>query len=196
MMNEKFMDEKFMDEEEIPAEFPSKVNTGVMEFLSKTNNLIPSSEIGGIAMSLSNVICGAIQFGGDFMRANCQRELVKMREVSQMYGITLTSVLDYLEKKNVVAHQDTVEVLNFTQEFCRGMTTEEKMAYKEMENKHELRKLGIAVTGGVVAVGIIAVACWLTKRTEAIQASIQVCANSRQYQKTQRKFIKFLSKSI
>lgn len=190
------MNEKFMDEEEIPADLPSKVNTGVMEFLSRTNNLIPSSEIGGIAMGISNVICGAIQFGGDFMRMNCQNELGKMREVSERYGITLTSVLDYLEKKNVVAHQDKVEVLNFTQEFCKGMTTEEKMAYKEMENKYNFLKFGTTMVCGVAIVGIAAVAIVTTKRTEAVQATVQICAKSGQLQKTGRAFIKFLSKSI
>ena len=121
---------------------------------------VPEDKITMFAKEISNVILASLDLGNSVIKEKGRTQVGIIKELSEVYKVSIVSILNYLNKHNLIALEQNKSCIQFYEEYCAEMTTAEKIQFRILENNHDLVKEGMKgaiFLGGIGIVGNIVI---------------------------------------
>ena len=119
-------------------EYSKKVSDSLFEYLAQSTGM-PIQAAQMVTDVVTSVVTGALGVGETAIKANMEKNIKNFNILSQMYGFTFGSLLQFLEKNKLIATEQKEITYDFYKVFCADLPVEEKMEALDMMQTHDFK---------------------------------------------------------
>lgn len=119
-------------------EYSKKVSDSLFEYLAQSTGM-PIQATQMVTDVVTSVVTGVLGVGETAIKANMEKNIKNFNILSQMYGFTFGSLLQFLEKNKLIATEQKGITYDFYKVFCADLPVEEKMEALDMMQTHDFK---------------------------------------------------------